>query len=251
LSVIQRYAVYFAPDPDSALWRFGSAVLGYDAASGLAVAQHVPAGFEPQAWRQATREPRRYGFHATLMAPFTLAQGQDEVSLVARLNALAAAGRPLSLGRGKIGVIAAEDGAGFVALMPELPPPALAALEARILEAFEPFRAALSAAERARRRPERLSPSQRTYLDRYGYPFVRDEFRFHMTLTGRLEKPEPVAASLAQGAAAAGLTGELTLDRLSLFRQDGPGSQFRILATAALGAQRGERSVILPPQLGE
>ena len=39
-----RYAVYLAPPPESALWRFGSAVVGRDAASGEARSGFAPDG---------------------------------------------------------------------------------------------------------------------------------------------------------------------------------------------------------------
>ena len=70
-----RYAVYLAPEPTSALWRFGSRVIGRDAASGEAIFGYAPAGFDAASWRAATDEPRRYGFHATLKAPLRLREG--------------------------------------------------------------------------------------------------------------------------------------------------------------------------------
>ena len=79
---------------------------------------------------------------------------------------------------------------GFIALVPAAPMPALDALAADCVEAFESFRAPLDAAETARRRAATLSPRQDRYLLRYGYPYVLDDFRFHMTLTERLAAPE-------------------------------------------------------------
>lgn len=34
MTASRRYAVYLAPPAESALWRFGSSVLGYDAETG-------------------------------------------------------------------------------------------------------------------------------------------------------------------------------------------------------------------------
>ncbi len=34
MSQSERFAIYLAPPPDTPLWRFGSEVLGYDAATG-------------------------------------------------------------------------------------------------------------------------------------------------------------------------------------------------------------------------
>lgn len=76
---------------------------------------------------------------------------------------------------------------GFLALVPEGDAAPLAALAARVVAELDPFRAPLTGSEIARRRPERLSPRQRELLDLWGYPFVMEEFRFHLTLTDRLE----------------------------------------------------------------
>ena len=85
-----RYAIYFAPAPETALWRFGSAVIGYDAASGMDMPFLTTAGMSPAQWLALTDEPRRYGFHATLKAPFHLAPGRDEAQLLARVATVAA-----------------------------------------------------------------------------------------------------------------------------------------------------------------
>ena len=76
-----RYALYYAPPAETALWRFGSAVLGYDAVTAEDIAFTVPQACDPAAWAELTAEPRRYGFHATLKAPFELATGRSEAQL--------------------------------------------------------------------------------------------------------------------------------------------------------------------------
>ena len=86
-----RYAVYLAPPPESALWRFGSDVIGRDAASGQQRPGFAAAGFDAEAWRDMTSEPRRYGFHATIKAPFRLADDASLSDLSAALAALARA----------------------------------------------------------------------------------------------------------------------------------------------------------------
>src|SRR4051794_24659558 len=91
-----RYAIYFAPPPESALWRFGSGVLGYDASTGADAPLLAPDGFLPAEWRDLTAEPRRYGFHATLKAPFRLAEGATEADLAAAMARFAAQRPPVS-----------------------------------------------------------------------------------------------------------------------------------------------------------
>ena len=77
-----RYALYYTPPPDSPLWRFGCAVIGYDSVLGCDVPLALPEGWSTDDWRAATTEPRRYGFHATLKAPFRLAAGSTEDDLL-------------------------------------------------------------------------------------------------------------------------------------------------------------------------
>jgi hypothetical protein len=57
-----------------------------------------------------------------------------------------------------------------------------------------------------------------------------EEFRFHMTLTGRLdaERRDPIVAMLRDRFSATGLK-TLAIDRLALFRQDDAASRFRII----------------------
>ena len=57
-----------------------------------------------------------------------------------------------------------------------------------------------------------------------------DDFRFHMTLTGRLgaERREPLLEMLAERFAVLGLD-TLPIDRIALFRQDNAASRFRIV----------------------
>lgn len=230
----RRYAIYFAPDPGSALWRFGSACLGYDAASGLEVEQQAPGGFTPAEWHAATADPRKYGFHATLKAPFSLADGASEDALVAAAERIAAGLAPADLGACAVGIIPAETGGGFIAITPASPPPALGVLERAVVEGFEPFRAPIEPADRARRRPDRLSERQRAYLERYGYPYVLEEFGFHMTLTGRLGDPERAVGFLRDQAERSGVAGELSVDRLAVFRQEGEGKRFAVLSVHPL-----------------
>ena len=51
-----RYAVYFAPEPQSALARFGAAWLGYDAATGARVPQPSVDGASAERLRAITED---------------------------------------------------------------------------------------------------------------------------------------------------------------------------------------------------
>ncbi len=220
-----RYAIYFAAGSDAALSRFGAELLGYDAYTGNELPFPHDALHVAPDWRDISADPRRYGFHATLKAPMALVSGRTEPELMAACAAFAGKARPLPVIRPVVDSIS-----GFIAVIPAEPVDALQRLAADCVRDFDSFRAALSAEDRARRRPEKLSERQRDYLDRWGYPYVMEEFRFHMTLTGRLdaERRGPILAMLRERFAALGI-GTLVIDRIALFRQDDAKARFRIV----------------------
>ena len=142
-----RYAVYFVPAADSALYRFGAAVLGYDGYTGSDVDFLDRLPMERAAWHDATREPRRYGFHATLKAPFHLANGCDETAL---LDALPTFCRSIESASVFEPIVASL--AGFIAIVPTAADPAIDRLAAACVTAFDRFRAPSSGPDRDRRR---------------------------------------------------------------------------------------------------
>ena len=181
-----RYAIYYAPDLDSDLHRFGAALLGYDAGSGDTLPFSADVLAQAPDWAALTDDPRKYGFHGTLKAPFPLAAGHTEADLVAACEKFAATPRAIPAIVPLVRAIS-----GFIAVVPAEPSTDLGALAQDCVEAFDRFRAPMTPEDRARRRPEALTARQVEQLDRFGYPYVRDDFRFHMTLTGRLS-PEPL-----------------------------------------------------------
>jgi putative phosphonate metabolism protein len=217
-----RYAIYYAAPRSSALDRFGAEHLGYDAWTGddLPFPEGVPAD-----WRELTDDPRKYGFHATLKAPYALAPGESEAALTATCADFARTPRPVPVIAPVVSSIS-----GFIAVVSAEPPDELAQLAADCVRAFDRFRAALTPEDRARRKPERLTPRQRAHLDRWGYPYVMEEFRFHMTLTGRLDSARrgPVLDLLSRRFRTLGLT-SLAIDGIALFKQADAHSRFRII----------------------
>ena len=75
---------------------------------------------------------------------------------------------------------------GFFALVPGAEAADLYALADDVVTGFDGFRAPATEAEIARRNPAALTSRQRELLDAWGYPYVLDEFRFHLTLTDRI-----------------------------------------------------------------
>jgi 2'-5' RNA ligase len=209
-----RYALYWTPERGSRLAGRLASLLGRDAFSGAR--PPFPAEVPP-GWRDATRAPRRYGAHATLKAPFRLAEGADEETLIAALARFNADLSPVDLGGLELTPIEGEAGV-FLALTPRRLSRELSELERRTVVEFEPFRAPLNEAEIARRRPERLTERQRAQLAAFGYPYVFDDFRPHVTLTGPLEDPEPACAALSRALGDVGAD-EARIASVTLFRQ--------------------------------
>lgn len=226
-----RAAIYYTPPPGSALTRAAAQWLGRDAFVGEPT-RPPDATIDP-----IVADPARYGFHATIRAPFRIAEGCDLADLDERLARFAASRAEVRLPAIEIARLGP-----FFALVPAARSDALAELEAAALETFEPFRAPLTAAEIARRRPESLSERQRGYLLDWGYPHVLDDFRLHLTLTGPVEETQTraVGAMLAERFAAFD-GAPLSIDALAIFIEPAPDRPFRVHSLHPFGARAPNR----------
>lgn len=196
MTVWRRFAAYWAPEPGP-LAAFCAAWLGRDAETGRALA-HPPLRGLPRPAAELTAEPRVYGLHATLKPPFRSGAGEAEIA--AALEALAAGLAPVEappLRFARLG--------GFLALVPSGESPALSALAMALVEGLDRHRLPPPEAELARRRAAGLTARQEALLARWGYPYVGPEFRFHVTLTGRLAPEEAAAVEAALAPALAPL----------------------------------------------
>jgi putative phosphonate metabolism protein len=226
-----RFAIYFVPAAETALYRFGAAVLGYDCYSGEDVAHPSDLGISETEWIELAQEPRSYGFHATLNAPFRLRPELDQAGLVEHVRTFAASRAPIAI-EPAVGLLA-----GFVAIVPRVESPALDRLAADCVTAFDRFRLPMTAPERSRRLASGLSGRQIANLDRFGYPYVFEDFRFHMTLTGAIvpERRPAIHALLQAAFARRRGYGAVPIDRLALVRQDDPAARFRVIEHVRLG----------------
>ena len=177
---VRRYAIYWAPAPGP-LAAFAAAWLGWDPAAGTGVAHPDLPGL-PLPVAELTQTPQKYGFHGTLKAPFRLAEGATRAGLEDAVAAFAARTAPVALPGLRLARIDR-----FLALVPEGDAAGLNALAARIVADLDGFRAPLTPEDLARRKADALPPRQRALLERWGYPDVMDDFRFHLTLTGGFE----------------------------------------------------------------
>src|SRR4249920_3278443 len=153
MAIFPRYAIYYAAAPGSVLEQFGASLLGYDAYGygdlpfPDGVAQTIPD------WRDLSEDPRKYGFHATLKAPMTLAEGKTEADVTAACKTFASAPRSIPIIKPVVDSIS-----GFIAVIPATPSPELQQLATDATREFDSLRAPLTAEDRARRNPAKLSP---------------------------------------------------------------------------------------------
>lgn len=208
--MIMRHAIYYAPSAGSTLHRLGSSWLGRDAVSDEAVRQPYIEGIS-----DVTAEPARYGLHATLKPPFATNAGMKRVELGDAVALIASQMETVCIPR-----LVLREIDGFLALVPEQPDTALAFLAEICVCGLDVFRAPPDEAELQRRRAANLTPRQEQHLVKWGYPYVLDEFQFHMTLTRRLRDGERQAyMKAAQAHFAPVLEQAIAVDALTIFAE--------------------------------
>ncbi|WP_144148545.1 DUF1045 domain-containing protein [Paraburkholderia sp. BCC1884] len=216
-----RFAVYYAPSRESAWWRAGSAWLGRDAQSGERCTAPQPPGLL-RPLNELTEAPRRYGWHGTLVAPFRLADSvtQDDLLHATHTWAIRQSAFALPVEAATLG--------DFVALRPAdaQGEAAIRAVATSALQSLDTLRAKPAAADLARRLAAPLSERQRALLIEWGYPYVFDEFRFHMTLSSSLADAEERALLVAWWQAHTPALGPLAIDHAALFVEPAPGEPF-------------------------
>ncbi|MEE2995868.1 MAG: phosphonate metabolism protein/1,5-bisphosphokinase (PRPP-forming) PhnN [Pseudomonadota bacterium] len=225
-----RYALYFVPPPNSDLAKFGASWLGWDINRAEAAPSDGFTGLNHETRSAFVQAPRKYGFHATLKAPFRLRPETGVEDLLAAVDEIATqrfAVQKLNLKLTSIG--------SFLALIPVSKSSELNALAEAFVVGLETFRASMNREERARRRPDRLTENQRRYLESYGYPYVKEEYRFHMTLTGQLEQADrETAYAYLQTIAKPILATPLDITEAAVVVQEAPNDPFRVLERFAL-----------------
>lgn len=229
-----RYAIYFAPHPSSDWGLAGSTWLGRCAASGQPLRQPTVAGVAPDVFARLTAAPARYGWHATLKAPFTLAEGVSQIDLERHLAAVCA-----TLPAFTLPPLAVTKPGAFLALTPGTPCAHLQRVADACVTQLHALAAPLPPSELVRRRGDGLSDRQEALLQTWGYPHVLEQFRFHFSLTGALNGV-PVSVSEALGQAAQAWFAALPpcpFHAVSLFVEPAPGQALQWLGQWPLGGQ--------------
>jgi hypothetical protein len=229
-----RYALYFAPAPDTVWHRLGSAWLGRDAYRDLSVSTPGPRAPEPSWLREVTRVPRHYGWHATLKAPFRLAAGTTLADLERELEGYCGAQHAFQLPHMDVRRLG-----DFLALVPVGTHAPTERIAAECVQRFDRYRAPPSAEEIARRLAGRLDFVERGLLERWGEPFVLERFRFHFTLTGPLsggdDRLVPALLDHACEHFRDVRRTPLSFDAITLFEQPAPERPFTVRTRVQFG----------------
>ena len=201
-----RYAIFYTPQPGTALAAFGRSWFGR-ANDGVTLQAFSDAGLSAASFSRLAPTPGRYtGLHALIKAPFAPRAGIGADAIKTRLVNFARRRKPLATGP-----LTLSRAGRFLVLRPVEATPALDWLAAQCAASFEDFAASPSDAE--------------------------SQYGFSITLTGPLEPAhlERVTQALwpvLEEICAAGVT----VDALSLFGDSGGRAPMRLIGRYRLGA---------------
>jgi len=177
-----RYAIYYTPPRKSLLESAGALWLGRTAHRYGQIPKEIPEGFFKQEYYQIIESPRWYGFHGTIRAPFELAENCTPEQFTKDVTRICADHVPFAFSG-----LAVSCFGGFLALTPTAGYLELVKLHSDLVRKLDGLRAPLASFDLKRHLDKKLSERQERLLRRFGYPFVLEEYRFHMTLTGTID----------------------------------------------------------------
>ncbi len=232
---VPRYALYYAPRPEEGLAVAASQWLGRNADTGQSRPLKAVSAFTAERLGEITADPRLYGFHGTLKAPIALAEGFSERDLLEAVGNFAAGRRSIVVPSMMLTCLS-----GFMALVPSQPSVELQDLADSCVIEFDEFRQPADEAELARRRAAGLSPRQDELLLRWGYPYVLEEWRFHLSLTGRIpdDGERSAITDLLRRQFMGFIDRPLSVRDVCVFRQPAAERPFTALARFTLGGGR-------------
>ncbi len=219
-----RYAFYISPDEDDPLSAAAARWLGANPFTGETWDLEPAGDFSSDELMALTADPRRYGFHGTLKAPFSLAPGKTEAQLLDEFDVFSEECTPFEIPEMTLGQLGP-----FFALVPAVSCSELQDFADETVRRFSPFRGPLSDADIARRKPELLGDVMRSNLFDWGYPYVFENFLFHMTLTGPVPVDrQPAMKALLERIFAPFIGQPLGVTSLALFTEPARGAPFTV-----------------------
>jgi Protein of unknown function (DUF1045) len=224
-----RYAVYFTPRANTQWALAGSQWLGRCIFSGKVFEAPVVEGMTPNELNALTQEPRRYGWHATLKAPFRLAvnpQAASEGALVDAMTRLVSSMQAFTLPPLRVGMMR-----NFVALRADGDQKRINAIARACVTNLHYLAQELDEQALARRRKAHLSPEQDRMLVQWGYPWVLEQFQFHLSLSGPVDRLNLDTRWALLNAAQQhfAIEEDCRFDQISLFFEPHPDAPFELI----------------------
>jgi hypothetical protein len=226
-----RYAICFTPPPSDPLCHVAANWLGRNVFSGEMVEPPAVRGLGIHEIAFHTAVPRRYGFHGALKAPFHLASDISEAQLLREMMRFSGTIQPFSIPRIEVARLG-----NYYSLVPSIPCENVHYLASAIVQHFDRFRAPLSEADIERSDPDGLSAAQFANLHRWGNPYVMDEFRFHMPITGPVNHSDmPRMEQAVRSIFDPVLCEPMTISNIALMIEEGMGGPFRVHSLHPMG----------------
>ena len=221
---ISRFAIYFVPPESNDLTRFTASWFGWDVYKGIKVDYPVLHNLNYDI-KEITNTPSKYGFHGTLKAPFSLVPNKTIDDLKLSLSMLSR-----SIKKFLIPSICLREISGFIAIVPTVQNQSINFLARKCLEGLDCFRDAEPPEILNKRRSAGLSSSEERHLLKWGYPYVLDDFRFHLTMTGKLTpKVSKNVFSVLSSELQAALNAPLPINKICLFGESNINGQFEVI----------------------
>ena len=226
-----RYAICFTPPASDPLSLVAANWLGRNVFSGDMLEPPAVRGLGIHEIAFHTAVPRRYGFHGVLKGPFHLSADMSQPQLLRDLMRYAGTFAPFQISRLEIARLGS-----FYSLMPSAPCEQIQYLASAIVQEFDRYRAPLSEADIERSDPDGLSAAQFANLHRWGNPYVMDEFRFHMPVTGSINaidmpRIEPALRTIFEPV----LKEPVMVSNVALMIEEGAGGPFRVHSLHPMG----------------
>jgi hypothetical protein len=226
-----RYAIYYVPEEDSSVFETGNRWLGRDVRTNAILKPDLPEDINYDEWTKFTASPRRYGFHATLKPPFKLALEKTPQELRARLKEFTSHQKSFFISGFSVGRISS-----FLALLINPIGKDFPELAGKCVADFDDFRLPPTIGEIEARRHDGLTLQEQRNLEHWGYPYVLDTWKFHMTLTSSLQ---PVTGYTFQQHVTARFANHcnkrLSIESICLFEEIEAGFPFRLTERFPLG----------------
>lgn len=225
MTLYDRYYVGYAPHPNSKLWKFTAAWLGYDCARDSTPKTVLTLGLPKKIHQEAVSSALRIGFSCIFYPPFKLRNEVDIKELVLHSQTFCHTLSPV-----KTGALKVQSNGGQIIIAPISTDQKVINLASECVLFYDNFRLKDPPIPINNQLHKALSQRQRDYLVKWGNPYVFEEFSFSMPLTGRIAKTisDPLTEYL-QNQLIHYLSHGLTVDGLYLFGQKAGSEPARLL----------------------